>query len=94
MGRAKAEMMRLDSLWSQAVGVAVKAGAVKECQAHEAIYVSQSDPEAESRAYAIGTNMVKSGQIDGTREEFIEAIQNALADAGDECTICAKNMAD
>ncbi|TPL79100.1 hypothetical protein FJ941_20920 [Mesorhizobium sp. B2-3-13] len=94
MGQAKKEMMRLQDLESQAMGPLLKAGAVEECPVHDGIYIDQFDDDAMKKAYAIGTNMVKNGEVDGTREEFMKAIQSAMGNAGDECGICAKNAED
>lgn len=68
MGQAKKEMMRLEDLESQALMPLSKARAVKPCELHVDIYINQEDQDAEKRAYAIGTNMVKAGEVDGTRE--------------------------
>lgn len=92
MGRAKADMMRLKDMSAQATGVAVKAGAVKQCPVHDTI-IEVCDPDADKRAYAIGTNMVKNGEIDGTREEFMDAIKGAIEDASETCNICADYFA-
>jgi hypothetical protein len=91
MGRAKAEMMRLEELEAVAMGVLLQANAVTECPVHDGIYLSNDDPDAERRAYAIGTNKVKNGEVDAKREEFVEAIKSATENAGYECPICAKN---
>lgn len=90
MGAAKNEMMRLEGLQSLGAGVLTRTGALKACDMHEEILINQEDPDAVSRAYAIGTNMVKAGEVDGSREELMDAIKSALADSYDECTRCAK----
>jgi len=87
-------MMRLEDLEAQAMNVLVKAGAVEECEHHDGTFIDRGDPDAVSKAYAIGTNMVKAGEVDGTREEFMAAIKSALENAGDECPSCAKNRDD
>ena len=61
--------MRLEGLRSIAEGVAIKAGAVSACPHHSDTILSNDDQDAEKRAYAIGTNMVKADEIDGTRED-------------------------
>ena len=90
MGMAKNEMMRLEDLRSLAELPLQKAGAIKPCDLHDDVLIDQDDPEAVSRAYAIGTNMVKAGEVDGTREEFMDAIQSALENAFDECPSCSR----
>lgn len=72
----------------------LKAGVVEECPVHNGIYIDQLDDDDMKKAYAIGTNMVKNGEVDGTREEFMKAIQDARGNAGMECGICAKNAMD
>jgi hypothetical protein len=88
MGQAKNEMMRLDDLRSVARDLLVEAGAASECPHGEVLLTG--DDDAEKRAYAIGTNMFKAGKIEGTREEFMEAIQGAIEDASGECPSCRK----
>lgn len=90
MGQAKKEMMRLEGLEAQAMGVLVRVRAVSECEVHDGIFIDNEDPDAVKTAYAIGTNMAKAGDVDGTRDEFMDAIKSALGNAGDECPICAK----
>lgn len=94
MGQAKHEMMRMDTLVGQATGVLLKTGALKACELHEDIVIDQYDDDAVKRAYAIGTNMVKAGEVDGTREEFMDAIKTALEQGYDECPDCTKHMED
>ena len=91
MGQAKNEMMRLDDMKGPATVAALKAGAVEECQVHDGIILEVGDSEAEKRAYAIGTNMVKNGEVDGTREEFMDSIKVVIEEAMDECPMCARN---
>lgn len=93
MGMAKREMERHDDLVAQAIGVALQAKAIKECPIHDEVYLDAEDPEANRHAYAIGTNMVKAGKIEATREEFMDAIKEAIDGSGMECGWCAKNAA-
>jgi hypothetical protein len=94
MGQTKNEMMRIQDLEALASNVLVKAGALKPCDAHEEVLIDQDDPDAVKRAYAIGTNMVKAGEVDGTREEFMDAIKSAYESSAVECYSCSKMMAD
>ena len=41
----------------------VKSSAIEPCRAHFDIYLRTHDKDAERRAYAIGTNMLKSGEV-------------------------------
>lgn len=90
MGRAKAEMMRQESLEGVATGVALRAGALRTCPLHDEVVLTADDPDADRKTYALGTIMVKNGEVDGTREEFMAAVKSAIENASDECWICAK----
>ena len=90
MGSAKNEMMRLQDMQGPATEAALKAGAVKACEFHSDTILGCDDSDAERRAYAIGTNMVKSSEIDGAREEFMDAIKTVISEAMDACPSCAR----
>jgi hypothetical protein len=95
MGQAKRELERQSDLNMQAQSVAKEAGAIKECDlGHLEIMIDQGDDEANKRAYAIGTNRWKEGLVDGTREEFMDAIKDAIESASYDCPRCEKLMAD
>lgn len=85
MGSAKNEMMRLEDLQAVASAVLVQADALKPCGHHEDILINQDDPDATARAYAIGTNRVKAGEVDGTREELMAAIKSVLENSFNDC---------
>ncbi len=91
MSRAKREMERLEGLTDAATSIALKTGAIAECEFHDGIYIDQEDDEAVSHAYALATNKVKAGEVDGTREEMMEAVKEAIGSAGDGCYLCAKH---
>jgi hypothetical protein len=80
----------LEDLCQAAMQLAVEVGAVEECEHHDGNFISMDDQEANDRVYAVGTNMVKNGEIGATREEFMEAIKAALAEAEYECSLCAR----
>lgn len=73
-----------------ALDVAVKARAIEECKYHPGTYIDLDDDEAKNRAYAIGTNMIKSGEINAKREKLMDAIKSAFGNAVDECYSCNK----
>ena len=77
-------------LYDLAKEIAVKARAIEECGYHPDTYIDLDDEEAKSRAYAIGTNMIKNGDINVKRRKLMEAIKNVLNDAGPECYSCRK----
>jgi hypothetical protein len=95
MSQVKREMERLEHLHFQAIEVAKQAGAVKECTfpGHSDYVLDQWDDDANSRAYAIGTNRWKAGEIDGAREEFMDAIKEAISTASGDCPECDRMMA-
>jgi hypothetical protein len=89
MGIVKAEMARQESLTFSAIDALIRAKLATRCQFHEEIvYIGELIPEL-SKAYAIGTNMLKAGEVDGDRAEFMDAIKSAFEEIGlDECPIC------
>jgi hypothetical protein len=89
MSKVKRELERIEGLQQTAIEIALETGAIEECEIHEGSYIDQYDSEAVSKTYAIGTNKVKSGEIDGTHEEMMEAIKSAIDDAVTECGACA-----
>lgn len=95
MSRIKREMERVDQMRHQARMVAKQAGAVKACALHPDDFdclLDQGDDEANRLAYAIGTNRWKDGEIDGEREEFMDAIKEAIQYAPYDCPECDRNM--
>lgn len=95
MSGIKREIEKIDDLHSQAVDVALRAGAISECELHSGELIYEDDEDAEKQAYAIGTNMWKNGEVDGTREEFMDAIKSAFENAShDGCMSCDKLMRD
>lgn len=95
MSQVKREMERIESLEQQAIAVAKEANAIKECgfPGHSDCFLSQWDDDANRHAYAIGTNRWKAGEVDGTREEFMDAIKEAIDTASDDCPECDRMMA-
>lgn len=84
----------IPDLSGEAEAVAIKAKAVVRCELHEDIVIDNGDPDARSYAFAIGTNRWKQGDMGCTREEFIDAIAEAIDQSADECPICAKYRDD
>ena len=76
MSQVKRGMERIGGLHFQAIEVALQAKALKECSfpGHSDLVLDQGDDEANRLAYAIGTNRWENGEIDGEREEFLDAI--------------------
>lgn len=95
MSQIKREMERLDHIRHQALRVAKEAGAVKGCDLHPgdmSCLLDQGDDDANKLAYAIGTNRWKDGEIDAEREEFMDAIKEAIETAPYGCPECDRMM--
>jgi hypothetical protein len=84
-----------EGLHFQAIEVALQAKALKECSfpGHSDWVLDQGDDEANRLAYAIGTNRWENGEIDGEREEFLDAIKHAIKGAPYDCPKCDRMMA-
>jgi hypothetical protein len=95
MIQVKRDIERVESLRFQAVEVALEAKAVKECSfpGHSGWVLDQGDDEANRRAFAIGTNRWQNGEIDGERDEFLDAIRHAIKGAPYDCPRCDRMIA-
>ena len=78
----------IPDLYEVAKGICEKAKAIELCPECESEMVRRGDKDAESRAYAIGTNQVKSRQIDAKREDIVAAIDSVLNDTAEHCAEC------
>jgi hypothetical protein len=95
MSQVKRDMERSEGLQYQAIEVALQAKALKECSfpGHSDWVLDQGDDEANRLALAIGTNRWNNGEIDGEREEFLNAIRHVIKGAPYECPRCYRMMA-
>jgi hypothetical protein len=95
MSQVKRDMERGEGLQYQAIEVALQAKALKECSfpGHSDWVLDQGDDEANRLALAIGTNRWNNGEIDGEREEFLNAIRHVIKGAPYECPRCDRMMA-
>ena len=95
MSQVKRDMERIDDFHFQAIEVALQAKALKECSfpGHSHWVLDQGDDEAARLAYTIGTDRWKNGEIDGEREEFLDAIRHAIKSAPYDCPRCDRMMA-
>jgi hypothetical protein len=95
MSQVKRDMERSEGLQYQAIEVALQAKALKECSfpGHSDWVLDQGNDEANRLALAIGTNRWNNGEIDGEREEFLNAIRHAIKGAPYECPRCDRMMA-
>jgi hypothetical protein len=95
MSQVKRDMKRVEGLHFRAIEVALEAKALKECSfpGHSDWVLDQGNDEANRLAYAIGTNRWQNGEIDGEREEFLDAIRHAIKGAPYDCPRCDRMMA-
>jgi hypothetical protein len=95
MSQVKTGMERTEGLHFRAVEVALEAKALKECSfpGHSDWVLDQGDDEANRRAFAIGTNRWQNGEIDGERDEFLDAIRHAIKGAPFDCPRCDRMIA-
>lgn len=84
----------MPELEGAANAAALQAGALKACPVHSDVLIDQGDPDANNLAYAIGTNTWKAGGMSCTRQEFMDAIKNAIEASADECGWCMKHLND
>jgi hypothetical protein len=78
----------LGDLENKALKVLIDHEAIEECEVHKGVYLDNGDPEAVSKAYAAADEMVKSGEIEATKEKFLAAITTVLGEANEECPKC------
>jgi hypothetical protein len=91
MGAQKHLMMRRQDLVAEAIPIAIEAGALKACWLHgDDMVMRAGTSEGERRAYAMGTNAWKAGDVSGERDEFMSAIKEASEFAPDVCWRCEK----
>jgi hypothetical protein len=95
MSQLKRDMERVGDLHFQAIEVALQARALKECSfpGHSDWVLDQRDDEANKLAYALGKNRWENGDVDGEREEFLDAIKQAIKGAPYDCPRCDRMMA-
>jgi hypothetical protein len=95
MSQVKRDVERSEGLQYQAIEVALEAKALKECSfpGHSDWVLDQGDDEANRLALAIGTNRWNNGEIDGERDEFLNAIRHVIKGAPYECPRCDRMMA-
>jgi hypothetical protein len=78
-----------DDLESAARLALAKANAIEVCQFHSDATIRLFDDDAERRAYAIGTNMMKRDGTPFMREDLMAEIQRQLEEADEQCNQCA-----
>ena len=93
MSFAKRELERLEGLRTDGRRPLSKLGRLRHATALKA-FSYRDDSDAVKRAYAIGTNMMKAGEVDSTREELMDAIKDAIENSYNDCPYCAKAFGD
>jgi hypothetical protein len=95
MSQVKRDVEHSEGHQYQAIEVALQAKALKECSfpGHSDWVLDQGDDEANRLALAIGTDRWNNGEIDGEREEFLDAIKHAIKGAPYDCPRCDRMMA-
>jgi hypothetical protein len=95
MSQVKRDAGHVEGLRFQAIEVALQARALKECSfpGHSDWLLDQGDDEANRLAFAIGTRRWENGEIDGEREEFLDAIKHAIKGAPYDCPLCDRMTA-
>ncbi|GAB7527938.1 hypothetical protein PS3A_03440 [Pseudomonas sp. 3A(2025)] len=96
MGGAKRLMEEQENQHNVAIGIAIDAGALEECEYHEGTYLAGSDDVEE--AVELGREKFASGDLAGifaSVAEVDEAIRNAVIENGaDECYSCDRHRDD
>ena len=70
-----------------ATEAALKVGALRRCPRHPDVYLRNDDPDAEKRADAIWTNMLKRDHL-RFRREYMDTISAVIHEAPYTCFIC------
>lgn len=96
MGGAKRMMEENEEKQQIAIGIAIDAGVLVQCDVHEDI-VFAGDEEVES-AYRLGNHRISQRLLEGcfdSRRDMTDTISSVVAEhSGDECYVCAKNRDD
>jgi len=75
----------MDDCYEWAESAATEAEAVYRCPNHDDIVLTHADDEADRRAFAIATNLLKRGKIKCDRRQLLDAVQDVLGSAAFEC---------
>ena len=81
---------RLPDMDGEALEFALHASAAISCVVHEEVWIDPGETEATKRAYAMGTNRWKQGDLGCERADFMDAIANAIGWGANECPACGK----
>jgi hypothetical protein len=93
MGGAKRMMEENEEKQQVAIGIAIDAGVLQQCELHEDI-VYAGDEEIES-AYKLGNHRISQGLLEGCfddRRDMTDTVAAVVADHfSDECYACARH---
>jgi hypothetical protein len=85
---------RMADLSAEAEIVATQAEAIVPCPWHDDTMINNCDDDANKQAYRLGTIRWKKGAMGCERQEFMDAIKDAIDQSADECPWCEKIRED
>ena len=88
MGQPKTDTEWLEHLRDDATRASLEAGAIRQCDEHEDVFLSMQDEAADREAYRLGSAMVFDGGTDATHNEMALAIADAIGSASLKCPMC------
>lgn len=92
MGQAKRMLEEQQERNSAATRIAIEAGVLKRCPYHDIVFdVLNGD---NTPAYKLGNHQFSEGRLDGmfeSRRQMTDAIDEAVTEAGMECSQCNKD---
>lgn len=88
MGQPKTDTERLEHLRDDATRACLEAGAIRQCDEHEDVFLSMQDEAADREAYSLGSAMAFDGGADATHNEMALAIADAIGSANLKCPMC------
>ncbi len=94
MGGAKRMLEEEEGRRQRAIGIALEAGVLEQCDSHDEILLS-GDAEIEE-AYRLGNSKFSAGELEGvfeTRRQMTDMIKDVVEENGmDKCQICLSRM--
>lgn len=83
-----------DDEYEEAKALAIRCGAIKVCEHHDDVTIDQMDEDAVKKTYATATVMIKNGDIDYDRKEFMNVIKHVIEDSAFDCPACERHLHD
>ena len=81
-------MSRTDHMFQAAKEIAFKAGCLRRCPVHQGMVVADLTSESELIAYRMGKSLWRTGEVDSTCSEFVNAIKTVISEADSKCGYC------